>query len=203
MVWRKYATPVAVAELKLLIILSKRKLCRYLHTQQGFTFDREEDGVAGTFVDFYFGPYFYAVFLDGEQIHTKNRQQIKDELITKALERKGITVDRFMYKPPISNVRLHAIADKIEETLKTLKPKPRIPKKGVMAIFILNPNRLGWFLTRKTNLQCVTCKKWFFPGDIIVSKAKTRGYRQLRCLDCAITKGVLSTNIIAVDDSQP
>jgi len=78
----------------------------------------------------------YAVFLDGEQIHTKNRQQIKDELITKALERKGITVDRFMYKPPISDARLYAIADKIKTTLKTLKSKNNNTKHGTNVIVV-------------------------------------------------------------------
>jgi len=109
-------------------VLSHRKLTNCLITQQGFTFDREKDGVAGTTVDFYWiVPYFYAVFLDGYEIHTKDRQQQKDELITKALERRGNLVNRFMYNPPLSKQEKHHICDEIEQILRIKRYKPRNP----------------------------------------------------------------------------
>lgn len=76
------------------------------------------DGVEGTRIDYYWNPpYNYAVFLDGEPIHGKDRQSERDELITKALEKRGIRVDRFSYRPPLTKRRKIEIVDQIEETL--------------------------------------------------------------------------------------
>ena len=123
--WRKHVKPVADAEEKLFMELQRRGLTDCMMTQYPFRFDPEEDGVAGTVIDFYWG-YIYqlAVFLDGEP-HLKSYQQNKDDLVTKALRKRYIHVLRFRYKSPITKRRLREIADAIEESLRILGYKPR------------------------------------------------------------------------------
>jgi len=120
MSWKERIGPVAVFEEDVFIELQRRGLTDFLETQKGFYFDFEVEGVYGTRVDFFYNhPYRYAVFLDGP-LHLKSRQIDKDELITKALERRGLTVDRFAYERP-SNKRKTEICDRIEQNLKNLK----------------------------------------------------------------------------------
>jgi len=116
--WMKVS--VSNAEIQLFVELQRRGLTRHLETQKGFSFIREVDGVLGTIIDFFWNhPYNYAVYLDGPH-HKKYAHERRDDLITEALERRGIRVDRFDYTPPLRKRRLKEIADQIEETLKSL-----------------------------------------------------------------------------------
>jgi hypothetical protein len=121
--WRKHEVVAgdyafhSNAEESIFSELQRRGLTTSLTTQKGFEFNLELDGVHGTEVDDYWGsPYNYAVFIDGPH-HLKLRQERKDELITKALERRGIKVDRFLYKPPLRKKRKLEICKKIEAVL--------------------------------------------------------------------------------------
>jgi len=119
--WRhRLKTPVSRAEEKILIELQRRGLTRLLETQKPFEFIWQVEGVHGTIIDFYWNPPInYAVFLDGP-VHLKYAHERRDELIDRALEKRGIQVDRFEYKPPITKKRLMEICDHIEATLKKL-----------------------------------------------------------------------------------
>jgi len=111
---------VSNAEIELLKELQRRDLTRHLETQKPFEFIWQVEGVHGTTIDFYWNhPFNYAVFLDGP-VHMKYLHERRDLLIDRALMRRGITVDRFSYKPPITKKRLKEIADQIEETLRSM-----------------------------------------------------------------------------------
>ena len=108
---------VSRAEIQVLNGLVARGLTRLLETQKGFEFILHMDRVAGTRVDFYYNPPIkYAVFLDGPP-HLRHRQSERDELVSAALENRGVKVDRFRYVPPLRKYRLREICDRIEETL--------------------------------------------------------------------------------------
>lgn len=121
MTWKqRMQVPVSQAELDVFIELQRRGLTDHLETNKGFEFNPEQDRVHGTVPDLYYNhPYRYAVFLDGEKVHRGNRLD-KDELITKALERRGIRVDRFRYRVPLPKYRKMEICDKIEGALNSL-----------------------------------------------------------------------------------
>jgi len=122
MSWRdQMRVSVSKAEIELFKELQRRGLTRGMTTQVPFEFIWQVEGVHGTILDYYWHPPFnYAVFLDGEPVHMKLRRTIKDEKITEALMKRGVHVDRFRYKPPLSKRRLKEIADRIEETLEKL-----------------------------------------------------------------------------------
>ena len=122
--WRRNVHVVANAEIQLFKELGRRCLTRGLRTQYGFVFDFEKDLVYGTTVDFYWPALLYAVFLDGDRVHGKFHQARKDELITTALQGRGVFVDRFQYRAPISNKALNVIADAIEKRINMLALKP-------------------------------------------------------------------------------
>jgi very-short-patch-repair endonuclease len=103
--------PVSSAEIMVLEELQRRRLNGGMATQVGFEFG--EGGARGTWVDFYWRRARYAVFLDGPP-HLKERQERRDELVTKALEGMGIRVDRFAYRAPLTKRRLTEICDQIE-----------------------------------------------------------------------------------------
>lgn len=118
--WKSRVSSVSNAEYEILADLSKLGLNRFLTTQQPFEFDYEEDGVYGTSTDLYYNlPKPYVCFIDGEQIHDSKRMD-KDELITKALERRGYLVDRFSYESPLRKSRRKEIVDRIEARLTEL-----------------------------------------------------------------------------------
>lgn len=121
--WRRHQHgPVSVAEEKIFTELQRRGLCTYLTTQAPFIFDLKKDIVAGTTVDFLWSnPFTYAVFVDGKQIHLKSRQERRDKLVTAALERRGVRVERFMYNPPLPDYRRDQICDKIQFVLENGK----------------------------------------------------------------------------------
>lgn len=108
------------AEIAIFAELSRRRLTKGLVTQHPIAFDFELDRVHGTVVDFQWYRFLYDVFIDGEYVHSKGRQQEKDELIIKALARRGHLVERFRYKAPLSLERKKEICDSIGSTLKVL-----------------------------------------------------------------------------------
>lgn len=121
---------VSNAEIDIFYDLRRRKLVRGLTRQHPFVFDLKKDIVAGTTIDLFWGtleirPY-YAVFIDGvavgktgvPKLHLRAHQERRDELVTTALERRGIHVDRFQYEPPLRKWRKLEICDAIETVLK-------------------------------------------------------------------------------------
>jgi very-short-patch-repair endonuclease len=58
------------------------------------------------------------VYLDGEEVHSSENAQLRDERIDDKLARKGIRVMRFRYRPPLSQKRLNEILLVIEEVSK-------------------------------------------------------------------------------------
>ena len=105
-------------ETKLFIELQNRHRTLGMLTHVHIKLDKEIDGVGDCEVDNLWD--FYAVFLDGADVHKSEHRWKIDGLIKKGLERKGFTVDRFRYKPPMSNRRCSEIADAIERRLETL-----------------------------------------------------------------------------------
>jgi very-short-patch-repair endonuclease len=59
-----------------------------------------------------------ALYLDGEQVHSSERAQLRDDKITDMLTNRGIKCLRFRYRPPLSKKRLNEIVAEIEEALK-------------------------------------------------------------------------------------
>lgn len=121
---------VSNAEIDIFYELRRRGLVGGLTRNHPFVFDLKKDIVAGTTVDLFWGvpeinPH-YAAFIDGcavgktgvPKLHLTSRQQRRDELVTAALERRSIKVDRFPYTPPLRKWRKLEICDKIEERLK-------------------------------------------------------------------------------------
>jgi len=73
----------------------------------------------GTTIDlFWDAPVNHAVFLDGEPVHSGKHQAETDELVTRALRKRGITVARYRYTPPLTKTERKRIADEIEQALK-------------------------------------------------------------------------------------
>ena len=106
------------AELKLYAELQRRGLTKGMATQVPHAFDREADGFPFTSTDFEWAEKKLCVFLDGDKVHGKVHQGRKDDLVDKALERRGFTVKRFEYTAPLSAKRGKEIADEIEAKLK-------------------------------------------------------------------------------------
>ena len=115
--WRQRASQVSNAEIAVFKELSARKLTEGMVTQHAFTLVWSEDGVHGTITDFYWHRYEYVVYLDGVQVHVKPNQSSKDVLVTKALIKRGKTVDRYTYKAPLTETRKVEICDLIQEKL--------------------------------------------------------------------------------------
>jgi very-short-patch-repair endonuclease len=118
MSWReRLNVHISNAEMQIFQELQRRHLCTYLTTQQPWAFNLQEDMVAGTFIDFYWHiPHQLAAFIDGLH-HLKQRQEQKDAAIDRALRKRGVTVERFPYHPPLRTLRRIAICDRIEHQL--------------------------------------------------------------------------------------
>jgi very-short-patch-repair endonuclease len=56
-----------------------------------------------------------AVYLDGKQVHSSDRQKERDEEVIKLLEAKGWEVLRILYEPPLSKKSLKETVRKIKE----------------------------------------------------------------------------------------
>lgn len=126
MTWRdKLKVSRSNAEELVQIELQRRGLTDRMVTQKPFKFDPEEDGVEGTWSDYFWNPpYDYAVFLDYEKLHLKSKQAERDVKVTEALERRGIIVDRFEYRViPISKRRVGEICDSIRKRLNEVGTK--------------------------------------------------------------------------------
>ena len=54
-----------------------------------------------------------AVYLDGKQVHSTDKQKEKDEEMVELLEEKGWSVLRILYTPPMSKKVLKETVDKI------------------------------------------------------------------------------------------
>ena len=125
--WRLHAEPESVADVEVEIRITQRGWWRHLKTQFGMEFDPETDGVHGTRIDLFWDhPYNHAVFLDGPH-HDSVRQGKMDDLVTEALERRGITVQRIRYDPPRSKREKRLvygrICDEIEATLRFVESR--------------------------------------------------------------------------------
>jgi hypothetical protein len=125
--WRLHAEPESIADVQVEIRMVQRGWMHHLKSQFGITFDPEEDGVHGTRIDLFWDhPYNHAVFLDGPH-HDSLHQANLDELVTLALERWGITVQRIPYDPPTSKEEeklvYGRICDEIEATLRLIESR--------------------------------------------------------------------------------
>lgn len=143
MTWRhRLRVSVSRAEEDIQIELQARGRERaqldYMETQFGLEFDPHAEGVSGTVIDFFWHlPFLYAAYIDGIQVHSSLHRQTKDELITIALQRRGCTVDRFRYKPPLPKWHKLEICDSIEKRLSELlssKP-PSLNRAEMHALF--------------------------------------------------------------------
>lgn len=114
-------TDYSEGETRLFTELQARHLTLFMVTHRGIELSYKEDGVYGCRPDFMWGPPAYAVFLDGIPVHKTDHAWRRDGLITKALEKRGFTVDRFRYKPPLSKGRCREIADAIVQRLQELR----------------------------------------------------------------------------------
>jgi very-short-patch-repair endonuclease len=56
-----------------------------------------------------------AVYLDGKQVHSSEKQKERDEEAIELLEAKGWEVLRILYEPPISKKNLKDTVNKIKE----------------------------------------------------------------------------------------
>lgn len=126
--WRLYAEPESVADVQVEIRITQRGWWRHLRSQFGVEFAPETDRVHGTRIDLFWDhPYNHAVFLDGPH-HDSLHQAKTDELVTEALERRGITVQRIPYDPPGNSQEekdlvYGDICDEIEATLKFIESR--------------------------------------------------------------------------------
>ena len=117
---RKHGSKTSRAHMQLFIELQRRRLTRGAVIEHGVKFNREKDGVAGTWIDIAWHYQQYAVMLDGNPIHHRLRQGLKDDLVDLCLQQRGWHVDRFEYDPPITKKAMRRIADEIEKKLKKL-----------------------------------------------------------------------------------
>ena len=127
--WRLYAEPESKADVKVVCEMVRRGYGQHLKSQFPMEFDFEKDGVHGTVIDLFWDhPINHAVFLDGPH-HDSVHQARIDELVTEALERRDITVQRIPYEPPRSKrekkLVYARICDEIEAALKS---------KGILAV---------------------------------------------------------------------
>ena len=97
------------AEMTLIVALQNRGVKGWFKDQEVI--------LESTVPDFWFPTKGVAVYLDGEQVHSSEHAQNRDDRITRLLERKGIKVLRFRYRPPLSRKRLNEIIVQIEEAL--------------------------------------------------------------------------------------
>jgi hypothetical protein len=119
--WRLYARPESVADVEVVCEIVRRGYGRHLKSQFPMDFDPERDGVHGTVIDLFWDhPINHAVFLDGP-VHDTVHQARIDNLVTQALERRDITVQRIPYDPPRSKrekrIVYNWICDEIEAAL--------------------------------------------------------------------------------------
>ena len=67
-------------------------------------------------------------------------------------------------------------------------------------IYVLSTQKFLAFLKRGYYMACFTCGKslWRLIGCILVSKSRANAESARRCLNCAIEKSVLTSNVVEV-----
>jgi very-short-patch-repair endonuclease len=99
---------VSQAELQVFKALSEAGLTRGMVTQKTIV-------LRVTVPDFFWLNKRKAVYLDGLQAHSSDKQQQRDEEICEMLEAKGWEVLRIPYEPPLSKKELQKILVTIKE----------------------------------------------------------------------------------------
>jgi len=98
---------VSKGEISVFSALSKAGLTTGMITQQQII-------LKATIPDFCWFERKKIVYLDGVQVHRKDKQQQKDQEIVELLEQKGWDVLRISYEPPLTIIE-------VEEIVKTIK----------------------------------------------------------------------------------
>ena len=99
---------VSKAELEVFKALSEAGLTRGMVTQKTIV-------LRVTVPDFCWLNKRKAVYLDGLQVHSGDKQQQRDEEICEMLEAKGWEVLRIPYEPPLSGKELQKIIETIKD----------------------------------------------------------------------------------------
>jgi very-short-patch-repair endonuclease len=99
---------VSKAEIEVFKALSEAGLTRGMVTQKTIV-------LRVTVPDFCWLNKRKAVYLDGVQVHSRDKQQQRDEEICEMLEAKGWEVLRIPYEPPLSGKELKKIIETITE----------------------------------------------------------------------------------------
>ncbi len=111
MSWKEKLHPaVSKAEIEVFKELSRQNLTRSMVTQKTIVLKL-------TVPDFLWLNQRKIVFLDGEQVHSSDRQQERDEEIDGLLEAQGWDVKRIRYHAPLTRMRLEEIVSEIKELL--------------------------------------------------------------------------------------
>lgn len=109
MSYKRYMHPkVSKAEIEVFKALSEAGLTRGMVTQKTIV-------LRVTVPDFCWLNKRKAVYLDGVQVHSRDKQQQRDEEICEMLEAKGWEVLRIPYEPPLSGKELKKIIETITE----------------------------------------------------------------------------------------
>src|SRR3990170_352346 len=96
------------AETKMFVALQERNLTKGMLTDI-------EIPLLTTVPDFFWVEKRVACYLDGEQVHSSIKAEARDDRITEALEKRGVKVLRFRYRPSLSRRRLKEILGEIQE----------------------------------------------------------------------------------------
>ncbi len=109
MSYKRHMHPkVSKAEIEVFKALSEAGLTRGMVTQKTIV-------LRVTVPDFCWLNKRKAVYLDGVQVHSRDKQQQRDEEICEMLEAKGWEVLRIPYEPPLSGKGLKKIIETIKE----------------------------------------------------------------------------------------
>jgi len=129
--WRLHAEAESVADVEVLCMMVNRGYGRHLKSQFPIEFNFEKDGVHGTIIDLFWDhPISHAAFLDGPPHESVHQARI-DDLVTQALQKREITVQRIPYEPPRTKrerrIVYGRICDEIEGAL-----REKLQQKEVM-----------------------------------------------------------------------
>jgi very-short-patch-repair endonuclease len=105
---RRMHPQVSKAEIEVFKALSAKGLTSGMVTQKTIV-------LKSTVPDFCWLNKRKAVYLDGKQVHSSDRQKERDEEIRELLEAKGWKVLRILYEPPLSKKSLKETIKKIKE----------------------------------------------------------------------------------------
>ncbi|MDR2719911.1 MAG: endonuclease domain-containing protein [Nitrososphaerota archaeon] len=99
---------VSKGEISVFSALSSAGLTAGMVTQQSII-------LKATIPDFCWFELKKAVYLDGAQVHKKDKQQQKDNEIVDLLEQKGWDVLRIPYEPPLTTIEIKEIVENIKQ----------------------------------------------------------------------------------------